>query len=221
MKKIFFRIFISSIILAVVIAGLIVFTVSQIITKNITETEKTTLNYNAWFSANKKINSEMNFITKGKNLNKVRTVTLSKAEINSMLYMSVTAKNTYEDQKKENVKIENIVFDGEKFIIDIAIKLKYNTPFGQIVNVHVVIIPGIYDNDLEIEIRTLKLGDLSVPSSFVNYLLATSRGQIKKNENVQVLLKTIKLLKIEDNSLVVKYIPADMVNLVSRGRLNS
>jgi hypothetical protein len=221
MKKIFFRIFIFSLISVVIIAGLIIFAISQIVSENINETEKTALNYAAWFSVNKKLNNEMNFITKGKGLNKQRTVILSKAEMNSLLYMSVTAKNTYVDQEKENYKIESIVFDGEKFLADIAVKLKYNTPFGRIVNLHAVIIPGIYDDDLEIEISSLKIGDISIPSSFVNYLLASSKGQLKKNKTVQILLTSINLLKIENDSLVIKYIPANMLSLLSRGTLNS
>ena len=184
MKRIFFKFLISVTILSVVILAFVVFLISMIISKNTIESEQDSLNYAAWFSATKKVNNEMNFISKGRNLKALRSVTLSKAEINSLLYMSITANEAYGDHSNESYNVKSVVFNGKEFIINIAITLKYNTPFGRIVNLYFKIIPGIYDNNLEFEIKYLKLGDLSMPSSIINYLISGSRSQINKNEEI-------------------------------------
>ena len=215
MKKLIFGFLISAAILFVLIAGLLFFTASRMISKDIIKPTVPPLNYNAWFSANQKINKEMIYLRKGKDLISERTLALTKEEMDSLLNVSISAKDTYGENEQENYNVEGITFSGKEFIIDISIKLKYKTPFGSFINLHFKVIPSIADDNLEIEVLKTKIGDMTIPSSIINYLIASSNDKIENNKTVKSLLETVKTFSIENDRLLIKYIPAEMLNFIN------
>ena len=218
MKKKIILIFGIPIVLTLICLGLLLYGVSETVSHFPDKKTMEPLNYQAWFSANRKTKKELNYITgNSKDRNIERTVEFSKDELNSYLYMSVNANNAYNYQQQQKFLIEYVNFSGNEFVAYLSLFLDYNTPFGNVVNLKIKFIPEIINDNLELKILDMKVGRYSLPSDVVNYLLRKNKSSIMTNKYVISLLQAVKLFKVENSSVIIKYVPAKLLQLMHNG----
>ena len=112
MRKKTLKILLTLIIAVFLFIGLLLFLVFS---TNSVKPKLESLDYTAWFSANRKIDEEVKYLNEREDLTTRRALVFSKQEVNSLFYMLITARKTYGGNNQDNYNIENIFFDGRNF----------------------------------------------------------------------------------------------------------
>ena len=144
-------------------------------------------------------------------LNPIQTVTLNKDEVNALIDAGLAESHakTLAQEKQPEVILADASFNGKLFLLkiskNITKNIKRNTPFGNFVNISLEFGIEVVDDHFKLRIRSLKVGDFSIPERFYKDELNRQLEVMEKGNDGKKVLKIIRSLKVENDKVVLKY----------------
>jgi hypothetical protein len=151
-------------------------------------------------------------------------LSLSEIEVNEIIKSGIETQISggNDGKKKEALKNLDIKFSNGIFSAKYSFAPGIKTPFGRYINFKAEFVPKIADRHIQIEVKTLAAGSISLPQSKIDYLNKAIADQIAAAEeadpNVSDFLDAVTETKIEGSQLIVEYQPlAIMKTIMEKG----
>ncbi|HRR06564.1 MAG TPA: hypothetical protein P5105_04715, partial [Victivallales bacterium] len=141
---------------------------------------------------------------------------LNEKEVNEIILSGIqTYINSGENpQACEQLKNFRIKFKDGFFYADYSFLTNITSPFGSYINIHCVFVPELSNDNINVNVSSLKIGALSMPSSKIDKFIRDAIKKEKNNKNVQLFLNSVKEIKVKDSKLLIKYSPSAALNLI-------
>lgn len=148
-------------------------------------------------------------------LMKDQTIEFSKAEVNAVLDTLTLSARTYLALKLPDTKICDIRFDNGILYADISQKVLFSTPFGQYINMKLEIIPKVANQQIQLNVKSLQAGTMGISGDWVQQHINKEMRKFEQTEDGQMVVATIKGLKLEPDKVYITYNPMQVQMLLT------
>ena len=143
-----------------------------------------------------------------------KTITLNKAETNTLIDYSVISGREYLKQKFPSATISNAYFEDGKLYVDASYKNSFSTPFGQYINMKIIFTPDISKKHLSLKINNLKVGSTVISGESLQKEVNKAITDFEKTEDGKMILEVITKLDIQKDSITVIFNPQKLTMMM-------
>jgi hypothetical protein len=141
-------------------------------------------------------------------------VSLQTEEVNELIKTGIEGYLKMGGENAKMLQPLELVFSDGIFEGKYALDSDLWTPFGKYINFDIKFVPRILNRNLIIDIKSIKIGKLSIPKGWVNKKLADAIDSAQENENVVDFLNAVTEITIENDRVFIEYLPLEMMKIM-------
>lgn len=150
---------------------------------------------------------------------KDQTIILSKKEVNAVLDSLTAVARGYLVMRLPDTTICDVRFEDGALFADVSQKVLVYNPFGQYMNMKLAIIPRVENNHLYLDVKSLQAGSMELSGDWVQGFINKDLKNFEKTDDGQMVVNTIKGLKLEPDKVHITYSPIQVQVLLMQQTL--
>lgn len=136
-----------------------------------------------------------------------KTVALSKKEVNAILDSITVGAREYLKVKSPDTTISDVYFKNGALHAKVSQKNVFPTPFGNYMNMRLILIPRIEDGHLYMDVKKLSTGTIDVSGEWIQEYIDNDLKHFETTDNGKVVVKMLKGLQLGEDNIKVTFNP--------------